>query len=122
MVPVFKNVGERSTVRNYRPISLLFIVSKVFEKLVNNRVVDDLEKSALFSDSQYGFRCSRSNADLLTVVSHSIARAFNKSGAIQAVALIYLRLSTEFDMLVFFTNLYLWNFRSDIWPYFFFSQ
>ena len=39
VVPVFKNVGKRSTAKNYRPISLLSVVSKVFEKLVNNRVV-----------------------------------------------------------------------------------
>ena len=36
---------------------------------------------------QYGFRSSRSTADLLTVVSNRIARAFNKSGATRAVAL-----------------------------------
>ena len=69
VVPVFKNVGERSTAKNYRPVSLLSVVSKVFEKLVNNRIVDHLEKCGLFSDFQYGFRSSRSNADLLTVVS-----------------------------------------------------
>ena len=40
-----------------------------------------------FSDFQYGFRSSRSTADLLTVVSDRIARAFNKSGATQTVAL-----------------------------------
>ena len=39
VVPVFKNVGERSTAKNYRPVSLLSVVSKVFEKLVNNRIV-----------------------------------------------------------------------------------
>ena len=58
VVPVFKNVGERSTAKNYRPVSLLSVVSKVFEKLVNNRIVDHLEKSGLFSDFQYGFRSS----------------------------------------------------------------
>ena len=36
MVPVFKNVGERSTAKNYHSVSLLSAVSKVFEKLVNN--------------------------------------------------------------------------------------
>ena len=41
----------------------------------------------LFSDFQYGFRSSRSTADLLTVVSDRIARAFNRSGATRAVAL-----------------------------------
>ena len=33
VVPVFKNVGERSTAKNYRPVSLLSVVSKVFENL-----------------------------------------------------------------------------------------
>ena len=52
----FKNVGERSTSENYCPVSLLSVVTKVFEKLVNNRIVDHLEKFGLFSDFQYGFR------------------------------------------------------------------
>ena len=69
VVPVFKNVGKRSTAKNYCPVSLLSVVSKVFGKLVNNRIVDHLEKCGLFSDFQYGFRSSRSAADLLTVVS-----------------------------------------------------
>ena len=67
--------------------TILSVVSKVFEKLVNNRIVDHLEKCGLFSDFQYGFRSSRSTADLLTVVSDRIARAFNRSGATRAVAL-----------------------------------
>ena len=94
MVPVFKNVGERSSVKNYRPVSLLSVVNKVFEKLVNNRIVDHLEKCGLFSDFQYGFRSSRSTADLVTVVSDRIARAFNKSGTTQAEALY---ISKAFD-------------------------
>ena len=64
MVPVFKN-----------------------NKLVNNNIVDHLEKCVFFSDFQYGFRSSRSTADLLTVASDRIARAFNRSGATRAVAL-----------------------------------
>ena len=58
MVPVFMDVGERSTAKNYHPVSLLSVVSKVFEKLVNNMIVDHLEKCGLFSDFQYGFRSS----------------------------------------------------------------
>ena len=58
MVPVSKNVGETSTAKNYRPVSLLSMVSKFFEKLVNNRIVDHLQKCGLFSDFQYGFRYS----------------------------------------------------------------
>ena len=48
VVPVFKNVGERSTAKNYCPVSLLSVVSKVFKKLVNNRTVVHLEKCGLF--------------------------------------------------------------------------
>ena len=48
----------------------------------------------LFSDFQYGFSSSRSTADLFTVVSDRIARAFNRSGATRTVAL---DISTAFD-------------------------
>ena len=58
VVPVFKNVGEGSTAKNYQPVSLLSVVSEVFEKLVNNRIVGRLEKCGLFSDFQYGSRSS----------------------------------------------------------------
>ena len=84
---VFKNVEEQSKAKNYCPVSLHYVVSKVLEKLVNNRIVDHLEKCGLFSDFQYGFRSSQSTADLPTVVSDRIARAINRSGATRAVAL-----------------------------------
>ena len=48
VVSVFKNVGERSTAKNYRPVSLLSVVSKVFEKFLNNMIVDHLEKCNVF--------------------------------------------------------------------------
>ena len=73
--------------KNYYSVSLLSVVNKVFEKLVNNRLTDHLEKCGLFSDFQFGFRSSQSTANLLTVPSYSIAKAFNRSGATQAVAL-----------------------------------
>ena len=70
------------------------MVSKVFERVVNNRIVDHLEKFGNFSDFQFGFSSSRSTADLLTVVSDRIARAFNRFGAPRAVAL---EISKAFD-------------------------
>ena len=81
VVPVFKNVGERPTAKNYSPVILLSVVSKVFEKLVNNRLLITWRNVVFFSDFQFGFRSSRSIADLLTVVSDRIGRAFNRSGA-----------------------------------------
>ena len=45
VVAVFKNVGEMPTAKNYR---LLFVVSKVFEKLKSNQIFDHLEKCGFF--------------------------------------------------------------------------
>ena len=58
MVSVFKNLEERFTAKNYHPITLHSLVSKVFEKLVNNSLVDHLEKCVFFSDFLYGFKSS----------------------------------------------------------------
>ena len=67
-VPVFKNVGERSTAKNCRPVSLLSVVTKVFEKFKNNRIVDHLEKYFPLTYDLSGFK-SRINRHLLTVGS-----------------------------------------------------
>ena len=63
------------------------MVSKVFEKFVNNRIVDHPEKCSLYSDFQYGFMSSRSIADVLIIISDRIVRAFNSSGASRSIAL-----------------------------------
>ena len=68
-------------------VLLLWLV-KSFKRHANNSIVDHLGlEMGPFSDFQYGFRSSRSTADLLTVASHRIARAFNRSGATRTVAL-----------------------------------
>ena len=48
VVPAFNNVGKRSTAKYYCPVSFLSVVSKVFEKVVSNKIVDHLEKCGLF--------------------------------------------------------------------------
>ena len=58
MLPIFKNVGERFKAKSHHHVSLLSVVSKVFEKLVNKTIVENLKKCGLFSDFQYGFRSS----------------------------------------------------------------
>ena len=68
VVPVFKNVGERSTDNNYQPVSLLSVVSKVFENLINNTIVDHVDKFGFFSDFQYGFRSSGATIDLIELL------------------------------------------------------
>ena len=123
MVPVFKNVGERPTAKNYCPVTLLSVVGKVYEKCVNTRIVDHLKKCGPFPDFQYGFRSSRSTVDLLTVVSDRIDRIFNRSGATPAVALDISKVfdSAWHDDLLHKLKSYEIS-GSDIWSYFFFSQ
>ena len=87
VVPVFKNVGERSAAKNHRLVSLYSVASKVFEKLVNNRIVDHLEKCGFYMISSMVLGL----LDQLQIFSQlyliRIARAFNRSGATRAMAL-----------------------------------
>ena len=123
VIPVIQTVEERSAAKNYCPVSLISVVSKVFEKLVSDRAVNHLKKCGLFSDFQYGFSSCQSTADFLAVLSNRIANVFNRSGAIRTVAL---DVSKAFDWMLHDGLLHkhkiLGNFRSDILPYFFFSQ
>ena len=93
MVPVFKNVGEKSTAKNCRPVSLLPVVSKVFEKLVNNSIVDHLEKCGFFLISSLVIGLL-DQLQIFLVVSDRIVRAFNRFGATRDVAL---DMSNAFD-------------------------
>ena len=68
MVVVIQNIRVRSTAKIYRPISLLFMISKVFKKIVNFSIADHLKRYRFFPDFHYGFRYCRSTADLLTVL------------------------------------------------------
>ena len=109
VVPVFKNVGERSTAKNYRHVSLLSVVSKVFQKLVHNRIIDHLEKCGFFY-FKYGFRSSQSTADLLTAASDRTARVFNRSRATRVAALDIFKAFDRALHVGFFTNLSLMDF------------
>ena len=82
-----KTLVRGSDPRNYRPISLLPIISKVFESLINRSLVNHLDSNNLFSDFQYGFRSGRSTADVLTVISERVYRALDACGESRAIAL-----------------------------------
>ena len=113
VVPVFKNVGERSTAKNYRHVSLLSVVSKVFEKLVNNSIVDHLEKCGIFSISSLVLGLLDQLWIFLQLYLIELARLLTGLGPLEPElwVLIYPRLLTGFDMLVFFTNLNLMEFQ-----------
>jgi hypothetical protein len=57
VIPIFKS-GDKRLVENYRPISLLNVFSKVFEKIVHNRLTSFLNINNLISPCQFGFRKS----------------------------------------------------------------
>ena len=58
VVPIFKD-GDVSSVGNYRPISVLPILSKIFEKAMYLRLYRYLSRKSILSDEQYGFRDGR---------------------------------------------------------------
>ncbi|MEL7340328.1 MAG: reverse transcriptase family protein, partial [Bacteroidota bacterium] len=85
--PVFKNAGEKSNPAQYRPISLLSVISKLFESVINKRILDHLNRNNLLSDVQYGFRSARSTADVLTVITHRISEAMAMGNHSRVIAL-----------------------------------
>ena len=62
VAPVFKNISERPTTKDYHPVSLLFVVRKVFGKLVNNKIVDHLENCCFFVIPSFSINCRSSNS------------------------------------------------------------
>ena len=59
VVPIHKK-GNYFDIANYRPIALLPLFSKVFEKTVNTQLCDFLSESAILHDAQHGFKKMRS--------------------------------------------------------------
>lgn len=66
--PIYKRTGNESELDNYRPITLLSIVSKLFEILLNTRLMEWAESNRILSDEQGGFRTKRGCADQLFVL------------------------------------------------------
>ena len=79
--------GDRSNPSNYRPIALISCLSKVFETILNRKILRHLSASNLLSDHQYGFRKGRSTGDLLSFLTNSWSSSLNGFGETFAVAL-----------------------------------
>ena len=56
VIPIFKNSGSSSETKNYRPVSLLPVLSKILERIVYNRLFNFLIKQNILYKSQYGFQ------------------------------------------------------------------
>ena len=68
VVPIHKKLSKANP-QNYRPISLLSIISKMFEKIIAEDLLQHLEDHNLLSNKQFGFRSSRSTTDLLLLLA-----------------------------------------------------
>ena len=78
VVPIFKS-GDCALTNNYRPISLLPVISKVIEKIIYTQLSLYFESNKLFSDSQYGFRPNRSTEQATLELTDRIISAMDNN-------------------------------------------
>lgn len=93
VVPLFKS-GDTNDLNNYRPISLLPILSKILEKVVAGQLTQFLETNKLLSNTQHGFRPRLSTETALTVITDKI---FSNMDSKKVSLLTLCDLSKAFD-------------------------
>ena len=91
--PLYKK-NSKLEIKNYRPISLLPVMSKILEKVMCNRLVKFLEKNNCLYEGQYGFRKNRGTVDAVT---DSVISILNSIESNKKCALILLDMSKAFD-------------------------
>lgn len=91
--PIHKG-GDRDSVTNYRPISVLSTLSKILEKILNKRLVGYLETNNIIADNQYGFRKGKSTEDAVLHLTEIVTRNLNSK--LKTIGL-FLDLSKAFD-------------------------
>ncbi len=93
-VPIHKG-GKKTSVSNYRPISLLNSFSKVYEKIMHNRLLNFLEHNGSLYERQYGFRPGRSCEHALLSAQNILLESLSKK---QVSLLLLIDYSKAFDM------------------------
>ena len=78
IIPLYKNKGSISEFCNYRPISMLSVFSKIFEKLIHQQISDFFDKNNLFNNSQYGFRKKHSTVHALINAAENVYESIDK--------------------------------------------
>ena len=94
ITPIFKK-GKRSLVGNYRPVSVLPVLNKIFEKLIFKRLDSFIESNNVLSDSQHGFRAGRSTDTASLELVRCILPAFSSGSYALCV---FLDQSRAFDL------------------------
>lgn len=87
---------EKFIVNNYRPVSLLPILDKVFEKCIYDDIYTYFEKHSLFSSCQSGFRRNDSCISQLLSITHDIFSNFDANPAMDTRG-VFLDISKAFD-------------------------
>ena len=95
VVPVYKK-GDKSQVKNYRPVSLLPIFSKHFEKCIYDTLYIYFENKGLFSSCQSGFRKGGSCFSQLLSITHDIFKGFDANPSLDTCG-VFLDISKAFD-------------------------
>ena len=93
MIPIFKQ-GSRSLCDNYRPISVLPVLSKVFEKCIYNQLISYFSSENIITPTQYGFKPGSTTVDCLIDLIEEISTSLDQGD--YAVS-IFLDLSKAFD-------------------------
>lgn len=93
VIPIFKD-GSRLEIANYRPISLISNIAKIFEKCLKDRIMDYLESFNLLSSNQYGFRNGKNTELAIYDLVSSINESLDRSEKCLAV---FLDLAKAFD-------------------------
>jgi hypothetical protein len=77
IVPIYKDKGEKLGKKNFRPISLLPNINKLFEKMMHTRLYDFLESKNIIFKSQFGFRKKHSTTHALVDLTEAIRKAID---------------------------------------------
>lgn len=77
VVPIFKK-GDTDDIHNYRPISLLPIISKILEKVIKIQITEYLERNNILYKSQFGFRGNMSTTDAILKFTERTLDCFEK--------------------------------------------
>ena len=88
--------GDKQIINNYRPVSLLPICSKIFEKIIFNSLFEYLEDNKLLNCNQSGFRSGDSCVHQLLSITHEIYKTFDANPSLE-VRGVFLDISKAFD-------------------------
>ena len=93
VVPIHKK-GDKQTLKNYRPVSLLPICGKIFERLIYNEMFGFFLDKGLISANQSGFKPGDSCINQLLSITHNIYKSFDDGYEVRGV---FLDISKAFD-------------------------